>query len=189
MSPAKRLLKDLIWRSAEILIVPLLRAYYWVWNLGLAWTARRLARYLWWKAVLHHLGTTTDICPCVVIRSPDKVSIGSHCSINEFVHIWGGGGVRIGNDVLIAAGSLITSQTHDPQGERYRDKDVLASVEIGNNVWIGSNAVILPGVRVGDGAIIGAGAVVTQNVAAHTIVVGVPARELKMAGKPTQALV
>ncbi len=49
----------------------------------------------------------------------------------------------------------------------------------GNNVWIGSNATILPGVTIGDGAIIGANAVVTKDVKENTIVAGVPAKLIK----------
>ena len=51
-------------------------------------------------------------------------------------------------------------------------------LQIGNNVWIGDNAVILSGVKIGDGAIVGANAVVTKNVEAYTIVAGVPAKLL-----------
>ena len=53
-------------------------------------------------------------------------------------------------------------------------------VTIGHRVWIGENASILPGVTIGDGAIIGAGSVVTANVNANTIVVGNPARVIKV---------
>jgi acetyltransferase-like isoleucine patch superfamily enzyme len=52
-------------------------------------------------------------------------------------------------------------------------------VRIGNDVWIGTRAIILPGVHVGDGAIIGAGSVVTRDVPALAVVGGVPARVIK----------
>lgn len=52
-------------------------------------------------------------------------------------------------------------------------------VVIGNDVWIGANAVIMPGITIGDGAIIGAGAVVTKDVDAYSVVGGVPARHIK----------
>ena len=50
---------------------------------------------------------------------------------------------------------------------------------IGNDVWIGSNVIILPGVKVGDGAILSAGAVVSKNVEPYSIVGGVPAKHIK----------
>jgi acetyltransferase-like isoleucine patch superfamily enzyme len=52
-------------------------------------------------------------------------------------------------------------------------------VNIGNKVWIGANATILPGVTIGDGAIVAAGAVVTKDVVPKTLVGGVPARLIK----------
>ena len=58
----------------------------------------------------------------------------------------------------------------------WRRKD---KVVIGNDVWIGHNAIIMPGVTIGDGAIVGSGAVVTHNVEPYTVVVGVPARPIK----------
>lgn len=64
------------------------------------------------------------------------------------------------------------------EGYTNYDKDVL-DVKIGNDVWIGANAVILKGVSVGDGAIVGASSVVTKDVPAYAVVVGNPAKILK----------
>ncbi len=52
-------------------------------------------------------------------------------------------------------------------------------VNIGNDVWIGTKAVVLRGVTIGDGAVIGAGAVVTRDVEPYAVVVGIPARKIK----------
>lgn len=52
-------------------------------------------------------------------------------------------------------------------------------IQIGNNVWIGDNAVILSGVKIGDGAIVGANVVVTKDVENYTVVARVPARKIK----------
>lgn len=54
------------------------------------------------------------------------------------------------------------------------------AVNIGNDVWIGHNAVIMPGVNIGNGAVIGTGAVVTHDVEPYSVVVGVPAKKIKM---------
>lgn len=61
-----------------------------------------------------------------------------------------------------------------------------SKVRIGNDVWIGANAVILPGVTVGDGAVIAAGAVVTKDVKPYSIVGGVPAKLIKYRFEPWQ---
>lgn len=111
----------------------------------------------------------------VVINNADHLRIGDRVSINAFVHIWALGGVTIGDDTLIASHVAITSLTHDPQAEVFSASSQARPVLIGRNVWIGTHAVILPGVTIGDGAIIGAGAVVIRDVAPKSVVVGVPA--------------
>lgn len=61
-----------------------------------------------------------------------------------------------------------------------KDFRTRTKIEIGNNIWIGANALILPNVKkIGDGAVIGAGAVVTKDVDPYAIVVGNPARKIR----------
>lgn len=137
-------------------------------------------RKLWvqslWKARLRSMGESTELYPNVVIHSPNHVSIGANVAIAEFVHIWGSGGVNIGNDVLIASHVVITSQTHDPDENLHRSTMIKKSVIIGDNVWIGAGSVILPGITIGRGSVIGAGSVVTSNIPENQLAVGVPAR-------------
>jgi maltose O-acetyltransferase len=115
----------------------------------------------------------------VVINNADHLRVGARVSINAFVHIWALGGVTIGDDTLIASHVAITSLTHDPRAKLFSASTQARPIVIGRNVWIGTHAVILPGVTIGDGAIIGAGAVVTRDVAPRTTVVGVPAVPVK----------
>lgn len=61
----------------------------------------------------------------------------------------------------------------------FRERRQLAHVTIGNDVWIGHGAIVLPGISIGHGAVIAAGAVVTKNVEPYAIVAGVPARRIK----------
>lgn len=77
-------------------------------------------------------------------------------------------GVHIGSETLIAPGARVL--THDYVGGYHRD------TRIGARCFIGANAIILPGVSVGDQCIIGAGAVVTEDVPAHSMVAGNPAK-------------
>jgi maltose O-acetyltransferase len=113
------------------------------------------------------------------IEGIESVKIGNHVSIAAFVHIWGQGGVEIGDYTLIASHVSITSLTHETKAELFAGSLISKPVIIGKNVWIGSHATILPGVRIEDGAIIGAGAVVTKDVSKNMIVVGVPAKPLR----------
>ncbi|MEF2553992.1 acyltransferase [Aurantimonas sp. A2-1-M11] len=142
-------------------------------------------RRAYWKSRLAQMGYRTGIFPSVVIHNPALVSIGEECSIAEFVHIWGGGGVEIGDRVLVASHVSITSMSHEPEAKIFALTAVRKPVVIEDNVWIGTGAVILSGVRLGTGCIVGAGAVVTNDVPANWIVVGVPARRVRLRENPS----
>lgn len=74
---------------------------------------------------------------------------------------------------------LSLSESRKFQEFRYADPDRQLAVQIGNDVWIGRDAILIAGITIGDGAVVGAGAVVTKNVPPYTIVAGNPARELR----------
>jgi acetyltransferase-like isoleucine patch superfamily enzyme len=82
--------------------------------------------------------------------------------------------IQIGSDVSIGPEASILTLGHDPRSVEFSDRG--GAVVIGNHVWIGYRAVVLPGVSIGEGAVVGAGAVVTKDVAPFTIVAGNPAR-------------
>lgn len=141
-------------------------------------------RRIYWSRRLGAFGIGANIYPSVQIYSPKHVRLGRNSVINGFVHIWGAGGVEVGDDSLIAAHTVITSQTHTvdalQKGQRYRETLEVYPVRIGKNVWIGSNVTILPGIEIGDNAIVAAGAVVTKSVPSNTLVAGVPARAIRV---------
>jgi len=110
--------------------------------------------------------------------SPENISLGSNVSFGAFVHIWGEGGVTIGNNCMIASHSAITSVTHNPANELFRSENVMKPVVIGNNVWIGAHTVIFPGITIGDNTIIGAGSIVNRDVESNAVYAGVPAKLL-----------
>jgi maltose O-acetyltransferase len=110
------------------------------------------------------------------IEGPEFVTFGSRVSIASYVHIWGQGGVEIGDDCMIASHVAISSITHNKYSTRYNEENIRRPVQIGSNVWIGSGAIILPGIRIGANTIVGAGAVVTSDLPPGVIAVGVPAR-------------
>lgn len=115
-----------------------------------------------------------------------EIIIGDNCNIGEFCHITAINSIVIGNGVLTGRWVTITDNSHgmttyeDLQLSPLKRKPFSkGKVIIGNNVWIGDKATILPGVIIGDGAIIGAGTVVTKDVPAMSVVGGNPARIIK----------
>ncbi|MBI5492385.1 MAG: acyltransferase [Deltaproteobacteria bacterium] len=136
-------------------------------------------RSAYWQSRLASFGEGSHIYPNVVINSPEKVRIGRRVNIVNFVHMWGGGGIEIGDNTIIASHVVITSQTHDKYSKIFRDSNKMAPVIIGRNCWIGSGAIILPGVSIGEGCVIGAQAVVTKDIEPRSVIVGVPARLLE----------
>ncbi len=139
----------------------------------------KYSRLGWWRAQKLRFGVDVVICSHVVIRHPELVVIGNNVAINEFVHIWAGGGVQIGDDTMIASHCVITSQTHSIGVSLYRETLECKRVVIGKNVWIGAGSIILPGMTIGDNSVIGAGSVVTKNVPEGCVVAGVPAQILR----------
>lgn len=123
---------------------------------------------------------STKIEHNVYFGNMSEVVIGAGVRINENVFIQG---AVIGNKVLIAPNVAILSSSH-----KYRDPDIPIIDQgefekkiphIGNDVWIGRNAVILPGVKIGEGAVVGACSLVNKDVEPFTVVGGVPAKFIK----------
>jgi maltose O-acetyltransferase len=138
-------------------------------------------RAIFYKLLLKRCGWGTTIDRYVNIRGKSNVTIGEYCAINSFIHIWAGNsGVLIGDRVMIASHTAITTLTHDYQAINMRFAPAMDKpIRIGDDVWIGTHAVILPGVNIGKGAVIGAGSIVTKDVPENAIVAGIPARIVK----------
>jgi acetyltransferase-like isoleucine patch superfamily enzyme len=122
---------------------------------------------------------TLEIQFPVFIEPITGLHVGDSVVINAFVHIWAHEPVRIGDNTMIASHVQITTSTHDYTVRPYRDCRKSAPVTIGRNVWIGTGAIILPGITIGDNAVIGAGSVVSKDVPENTVVAGVPARVIR----------
>lgn len=118
--------------------------------------------------------------PNVYFGNGEKVTIGAHSHINENVFIQG---ATIGNYVMIAPNVAILCGTHGyarvdiPMIQQEETNNLFPIIE--DDVWIGRNVVIMPGVRIGSGSIIGAGSIVTKNVEPFSIMGGVPAKLIK----------
>lgn len=146
------------------------------------------------------IGEFTHIRGEVACLSPvAHLKFGEHCYLGLNSRIWCWERINIGDRVLIAHNvSIFDSDTHPlnsvKRAEHFRqivtvghicDADLHPrAVEIGNDVWIGCNTVILKGVSIGEGAIIGAGSVVTKSVDAWTLAAGNPARHIRAVPPP-----
>ena len=113
-----------------------------------------------------------------LITADTSVDIGSHCLIS-----WGVGIADSDFHPVSAAQRMIDAEALAPYFEGRPERPLAAvrsrPVKIGDNVWIGMNAIVLKGVTIGDGSVVAAGAVVTKDVPAGTIVAGNPARFIK----------
>lgn len=114
-----------------------------------------------------------------------KIHIGRNVLIDDYSFVSAQSNITIGDETMIAAHVYIVDFNHifplnlskkNIGSEKgYTRKEV----SIGKYVWIGANAIILPGVTIGDGAVIGAGAVVTKNIPKNAVAVGNPAKILR----------
>lgn len=127
-----------------------------------------------WRAFGMQIGSASTLHTGVRVFDPRNIRVGEGTIIGYATFIDGRDQVSIGNHTDIASEVMIYSQEHDLTDPGFRAKG--AKVKIGNYVFIGPRAIILPGVTIGDGAVVAAGAVVTKDVEPYTIVGGVPAK-------------
>ena len=128
-------------------------------------------------------GQNVMIHPGVKFRNIHKLIVGNDVYIGEDAFIQAGGEVTLGNSVLIGPGVKIWTQNHefgDTGPVSTRDYNY-AKVDIGDDVWIGANAFIMPGVSLQRGTIVSAGSVVGAKVyPAYCVIGGNPARVVKL---------
>lgn len=107
-----------------------------------------------------------------------NIHLGENVFINSGCKFQDQGGVYIGDRVLIGHNVVLATLNHPLQPSQ-RSSLEPTPIHIEDDVWIGSGAIVLPGVRIGRGSVVAAGAVVTKSVAPMTIVAGVPAKPMK----------
>jgi acetyltransferase-like isoleucine patch superfamily enzyme len=110
------------------------------------------------------------------------ITVGKNCFFGEYTCIRGQGGVRIGDGVYTGTQVQIAAVNHvysDPD-KFIKDQGITAEgITIEDDVWLGSNVVVVDGVTIGKGCVVGAGSVVTKNLPPYSVAVGVPARAVK----------
>jgi len=127
------------------------------------------------------VGDFSTISENVEIRTHfESIIIGQHCSINRNSIILGK--VILGDYTMIAPNVVIAGSNHifREKSKLIRAQGVCSiGIEIGNDVWIGANSVILDGVKIGNGSVIGAGSVVTKNIESYCVAVGNPCKVIR----------
>ncbi len=122
------------------------------------------------------IGRSSFIHMWTRVYKPSGIEIGNGTIIGDHCFLDGRATLKIGDNVDIATGVLIYNSEHDVNSEDF--SPIEQAVEIGDYVFIGPRAIILPGVKIGRGAIVAAGAVVTENVGDFEIVGGIPAKKV-----------
>ena len=109
-----------------------------------------------------------------------NIEIGENFYANHNLIILDGNKVTFGDNVFIAPNCAFYTAGHplDPE-QRNKGLEYAKPIEIGDNVWIGGNVVVLPGVKIGDNCVIGAGSVVTKDVPENSVAVGNPCKVIR----------
>lgn len=141
-----------------------------------------LVRNLLYLLLFKKLGGVVWIQPRVTIVNSNRLVVGKRCGINSGTYLNCKGGITLGDNVLIGANCTISSGKHLIDG---RDKTVIERpvetlpIVFEDDVWIGSNVVIMPGVTLKKGTVVGAGAVVTKDTEEYSVNVGIPAKKIR----------
>jgi len=137
----------------------------------------RRVREIYLRGWLGSLGAKSGVQMGCRFLNGRKVFLGDRNVIN-FGCLFDGRkfSIRTGSNVSIGPEATILTLGHDPRSATFEDRG--RDVVIGDRVWIGYRAIILPGIMIGDGAVVGAGAVVTKDVEPFAIVAGNPARKI-----------
>jgi acetyltransferase-like isoleucine patch superfamily enzyme len=146
-------------------------ATHWVAN----WPSFRL-RHWYYQRIMHYtIGRDSSLHMGLFVTG-QNIEIGDNVVINRRVYLDGRIGIKIKNNVSISPEVYISSMEHDPNDPMFATRGGIVTIE--DNVWIGSRAMILPGIHIGEGAVVAASAVVTKDVEPYQIVAGVPARAI-----------
>lgn len=109
-----------------------------------------------------------------------NISVGENFYMNHDCVILDGAKVEFGDNVFVAPNCGFYTAGHPLEYEiRNKGLEYAKPIKIGNNVWIGGNAVVLPGVTIGNNVVIGAGSVVNKDIPANVVAVGNPCKVIK----------
>jgi maltose O-acetyltransferase len=127
--------------------------------------------------LLGGLGEETWVRAPIYVDYGEHLTIGARTFVNFNLVALDVAPIAIGDDCQLGPNVQLLTAYHPTEPEPRRAKlEAAAPIAIGDNVWLGGGAIVLPGVTIGDNAVIGAGAVVTKDIPADVVAVGNPAR-------------
>ena len=132
------------------------------------------------EELLGGIGEGTEIRAPFHVDYGSRIFIGARTFANFGLMALDVAEIRIGDDVQIGPNVQLLTATHPTDPDLRRDKwESGEPISIGNNVWLGGGAIVLPGITIGDNTVVGAGAVVTRNLPSDVIAVGSPAHVVR----------
>lgn len=135
--------------------------------------------------LLGAVGEGVHIKPPLRVDYGRYISIGARTFANYGLVALDVAPITIGEDVQIGPNVQLLTPTHPVAAEPRRAKlEAARPIVIGDNVWLGGGAIVLPGVTIGENSVIGAGAVVTADIPANAVAVGNPARVIRQIPVP-----
>lgn len=123
------------------------------------------------------VGRRVLVRPTAVITYPWKVQIGDFAWVGDNVHIYSLGDISIGSHSVVSQGTYLCGGDHDYRRIEFPIRG--AGLKVGSGVWIATEVFVAPGVIISDGAVVGARSVVLENMPAHMICAGSPAKPIK----------
>ena len=136
-------------------------------------------RLIFWKSIFLHFGDNSRILGRIVVYYPENISIGSNSTLNEGVILNARAKISIGNHVHISPGVILNTGGLVYEKILSERSHEAKEIKIHDGAWIGSGAIINPGVEIGLNSVIGSGSVVTKKIAGNAVAVGVPAKKIK----------
>jgi maltose O-acetyltransferase len=144
----------------------------------------REARRRLLEELVGEVGEGTELRPPVYVDYGTNIRVGSGTFANFGLVALDVAAITIGNDVQIGPNVQLLTPTHPVEPTPRREKwEAAKPITIGDNVWLGGGAIVLPGVSIGDNTVVGAGAVVTKDLPADVIAVGNPAKVIGKIGE------
>lgn len=139
--------------------------------------SHRVRNWFYRKVMRFQIGDRSTIFMHCTFDRTIALTIGNHSTVNSGCRLDTRAGITIGSNVSISQGVVILTADHDLNLSDFagRGREVI----IEDYAFVGTRAMVLPGVIIGKGAVVAAGAVVSKNVAPYSVVAGIPAKPIK----------